>query len=138
MGPESREPVDINQIAEKYTYNPEFKHGPTAHVLHASNLNNVKDKKAHPHRTYIQQQKQVSKQSAGLVRFLTLCSISIFLLASLVTGRRPRCTVAGNVLYHTNPLEYQICSSQKGRSRVGPAIYVFSLLGLSPIGINKH
>ncbi len=28
-------------------------------------------------------------QSAGLVRFLIFCSISIFLLASLVAGRKP-------------------------------------------------
>ncbi len=53
-----------------------------------------------------------SNQSAGAVRFLIFCSISIFLLASLVAGRRTQCRVAGNVLYHTYPLEYQICSSQ--------------------------
>jgi hypothetical protein len=32
-----------------------------------------------------------STQSAGPVRFLIFCSISIFLLASLVAGRRPQC-----------------------------------------------
>jgi hypothetical protein len=32
-----------------------------------------------------------SLQSAGPVRFLIFCSISIFLLASLVAGRRPQC-----------------------------------------------
>ncbi len=32
-----------------------------------------------------------SNQSAGPVRFLIFCSISIFLLASLVAGRRPQC-----------------------------------------------
>ncbi len=32
-----------------------------------------------------------STQSAGPVRFLIFCSISIFLLASLLAGRRPRC-----------------------------------------------
>ncbi len=42
-----------------------------------------------------------STQSAGPVRFLIFCSVSIFLLASLVAGRRPQCTVAGNVLYQT-------------------------------------
>ncbi len=35
-----------------------------------------------------------------------------FVLASLVAGRRPQCTVTGNVLHRTYPLEYQICSSQ--------------------------
>jgi hypothetical protein len=32
-----------------------------------------------------------STQSAGPVRFLIFCSISISLLASLVAGRRPQC-----------------------------------------------
>jgi hypothetical protein len=32
-----------------------------------------------------------STQSAGPVRFLIFCSMSIFLLASIVAGRRPRC-----------------------------------------------
>jgi hypothetical protein len=53
-----------------------------------------------------------SNQSAGPVRFLIFCSTSIFLLASLVAGRRPQCTIAGNVLHRTYPLEYRICSSQ--------------------------
>jgi hypothetical protein len=35
-----------------------------------------------------------------------------FLLASLLAGRRPPCTVAENVLHQTYPLEYQIYSSQ--------------------------
>jgi hypothetical protein len=48
-----------------------------------------------------------STQSAGQ---LSACSISIFLLASLVAGRRPQCRVAGNVLHNTHPLEYKICS----------------------------
>ncbi len=42
-----------------------------------------------------------SIQSAGPVRFLIFCSISIFVRASLVAGRGPQCTVAGNVLYQT-------------------------------------
>jgi hypothetical protein len=33
-----------------------------------------------------------STQSAGPVRFLICCSISIYLLASLVAGRRPQCS----------------------------------------------
>jgi hypothetical protein len=52
------------------------------------------------------------RQSAGPVRFLIVCSISIFLLAILVAGRSARCKVAGNVLHHTYPLEYHICASQ--------------------------
>jgi hypothetical protein len=40
------------------------------------------------------------------------CSISIFLLANLVTSRRTQCSVAGKALHHTYPLEYHICSSQ--------------------------
>jgi hypothetical protein len=52
-----------------------------------------------------------STKSAGPVRFLIFCSKSIFLLASLLAGRRPQCTLAGNLLYHTYPLEYQISSS---------------------------
>jgi hypothetical protein len=32
-----------------------------------------------------------STQSAGPVRLFIFCSISIFLLASLVAGRRPQC-----------------------------------------------
>jgi hypothetical protein len=55
-------------------------------------------------------------QSDGPVRFLIFCSISIILLASLVAGRKLQLTagiyrLAGNVLHHTYPLEYQICSS---------------------------
>ncbi len=38
------------------------------------------------------------------------------------------CRVAGNVLYQTYLLDYQICSGQPGRSGVGPALYIFSLL----------
>ncbi len=37
-----------------------------------------------------------STQSAGPVRFLIFCSISIFLLASLVAGMGPQCTVGAD------------------------------------------
>jgi hypothetical protein len=40
------------------------------------------------------------------------------------------CTLAGNVLNHTYPLEYQSAPASPGRSRVGPALYVFNLLEL--------
>jgi hypothetical protein len=66
------------------------------------------------------------------VRFFLFCSISIIPLASLVAGRRPQCTVAGNIiLHHIYPLKYQTAPASPGRSRVGPALYVFSLLGLA-------
>jgi hypothetical protein len=67
------------------------------------------------------------------VRFLMFCSISIFLLASLVAGRRPQCTLAGNLLYHTYPLEYQIFFNEScwaSSLRIWPALYVFGLLCL--------
>jgi hypothetical protein len=38
----------------------------------------------------------LSTQSAGPVRFLILCSISISLLASLVSGRRPQCNAGAD------------------------------------------
>jgi hypothetical protein len=44
------------------------------------------------HRTHIRQSDTQSTQSAGPVRFLIFCSISIFLLASLVAGRGPQCS----------------------------------------------
>ncbi len=74
-----------------------------------------------------------SNQSAGPVRFLIFCSISIFLLASLVAGRRHQCN-AGAVqqgMYSTIPIHWNIKSApaSPGRSRVGPAFYVFSFLG---------
>ncbi len=53
-----------------------------------------------------------STQSDGPVRFLIFFSISISLLASLVAGRRPWATIAGNVLQYTYPLEYQTCTSR--------------------------
>ncbi len=75
-------------------------------------------------------------QSAGPLRFLIVCSMSIFLLASLVAGRRPQCTVAGNVLYHTYPLKSHAASP--GRSHVGPALYVFSLWGKRDAHLPPH
>jgi hypothetical protein len=76
-----------------------------------------------------------STQSAGPVRFFTFRSISIFLLASLVAVRRPQCTLAGNVQYSTIPIHLYIKSppASPGKSRVGPALYVFSLLGYTSV-----
>jgi hypothetical protein len=37
-----------------------------------------------------------STQSAGPVRFLICCSISIILVASLVAGRKPQCTTGAD------------------------------------------
>jgi hypothetical protein len=76
-----------------------------------------------------------SNQSAGPVRFLIFCLISIFLLASLVAGRRHQCN-AGAVqqgMYSTIPIHWNIKSApaSPGRSHVGPAFYVFSFLGLA-------
>jgi hypothetical protein len=56
--------------------------------------------------------KRLNTQSAVPVHRLIFCSISIFLLASLVTVRRHQCRIVGNVLHHTYPLEYKIFSSQ--------------------------
>jgi hypothetical protein len=74
-----------------------------------------------------------STQSAGPVHFLIFCSISIFLLASLVAGREPQYT-AGAVqqgMYSIIPIHWNIKSApaSPGRSHVGTALYVFSLLG---------
>ncbi len=69
-----------------------------------------------------------SNQSAGPGRFLIFCSISIFLLASLVAGRRPQCS-AGAM--------QQGLYSSPGRSRVGPAFYVFSFLGPDNTGLER-
>ncbi len=57
-----------------------------------------------------------STQSDGPVQFLIFGSISIF-PAGQPSGRQKTpvycwCRLAGNVLHHTYPLEYQICSSQ--------------------------
>jgi hypothetical protein len=73
-----------------------------------------------------------SPQSAGPVRFLIFCSVSIVLLASPVAGRKPQCT-AGAVqqgMCSIRPIHKNIKSApaRPGRSRVGPALYVFSLL----------
>ncbi len=75
-----------------------------------------------------------STQSAGPVRFLIFCSISISLLASLVAGRRPQCAASApqQGMNSIIPVHWNIKSApaSPGRSRVGPALYVFSLLGL--------
>ncbi len=75
-----------------------------------------------------------STQSAGPVRFLTFCSISIILLASLVAGNPSVRTVllVQSSRECTPPyLSTGISKSApaRGRGRVGPALYVFSLLG---------
>jgi hypothetical protein len=59
--------------------------------------------------------------------------MSMFLLASPVAGRKPQCN-AGAVqqgMYSTIPIHWNIKSApaSQGRSRVGPAFYVFSFLG---------
>ncbi len=73
-----------------------------------------------------------SRQSAGPVRFFIFCSISIFLLAGLVAGRRPQCTAGApeQRMHSTIPIHWNIksASASPGRSRVGPALYEFSLL----------
>jgi hypothetical protein len=77
-----------------------------------------------------------SIQSDGPVRFLIFFSLSIFLLASLVAGRRLQCT-AGTVrtdlqgMYSTIPIHWNIKSApaSPGRCRVGSSLYVFCLLG---------
>jgi hypothetical protein len=74
-----------------------------------------------------------STQSYGPVSFLIFCTISIFLLASLVAGRKPQCTAGADQqgMYSTIPIHWNIKSApaSPGRSRVGPAFYVFSFLG---------
>jgi hypothetical protein len=74
-----------------------------------------------------------STQSAGPGCVLIFCSISIILLASLVAGRRSQYT-AGAVqqeMYSIRSIHQNIKSAPASldRSRVGPALYVFSLLG---------
>ncbi len=77
--------------------------------------------------------KSQSTQSAGPVRFMIFCSISIFLLASLVTGKRPRRNSSAQQqgMYSIIPIHWNIKSAPASlsRRRVGPALYVFSLLG---------
>jgi hypothetical protein len=73
-----------------------------------------------------------STQSAGPVRFLIFCSISIFLLSSLVAGKGPQCS-AGHCGRECTPpyLSTGISKSapaSPGRSRAGPSLYIFSLL----------
>ncbi len=74
-------------------------------------------------------------QSAGPVRFLKFCSISISLLASLVAGRKTQCSAGSDQqgMYSTIPIHWNITSApaSPGRSRVGPVLYVNSLLALA-------
>jgi hypothetical protein len=59
---------------------------------------------------------------------LIFCSISIFLLASLVTGRIPQCNCGAEQqgMYSIRPIHWKIKPSpaSPGRSRVGPVLYV--------------
>ncbi len=75
-----------------------------------------------------------SNQSAGPICFLIFCSISISLLTSLVAGRRPQRNAGADQLgmYSTIPVHWNIKSAPAslGRSRVGPAFYIFSFLNL--------
>jgi hypothetical protein len=69
-------------------------------------------------------------------RFLIFCSTSISLLASLVAGRRPQWTAGADKqgMYSIIPIHLNIKSApaSPGRSRVGPAFYVFSFLDCDP------
>ncbi len=62
-----------------------------------------------------------------------ICSISNSLLASLLAGRKPQCTPGADYLRMYLPIHWNIKSSpaSPGRSRVGPALYVLSLLDFS-------
>ncbi len=75
-----------------------------------------------------------SNQSAGPVCFLIFDSISIFLLASPVAGRKPQWTTGADQqgMYSTIPIHWNIKSApaSPGRSRVGPAFNVLSFLGI--------
>jgi hypothetical protein len=74
-----------------------------------------------------------SNQSAGPVRFLIFCPISIFLLASLVAGKRPQWIAVADYqgMYPTIPIYWNIKSApvSLGRSRAGPAFYVLASWG---------
>ncbi len=76
-----------------------------------------------------------STQSAGPVGFLIFCSISMFLLAILLAGRRPQCSAGAElqrmyIMYSMRPIHRNIKPSPAGpgRSRAGPVLYIFSLL----------
>ncbi len=79
--------------------------------------------------------KPQSTQSAGPVRFFIFCSISIFLLARQVAGKGPQCSAGPpqQRMYSTIPIHWNIKSApaSPGRSRAGPALHVFSLLGIN-------
>jgi hypothetical protein len=74
----------------------------------------------------------LSTQSAGPVRFMTFCSISMFLLA----GRRLQGSASAEQqgMYSTIPIlrNMKPPSGSPGISHVGPVLYVFSLLGVRP------
>jgi hypothetical protein len=62
-----------------------------------------------------------STQSAGPVRFFIFSSISIFLLASLVAGRKTQCTAGADQqgMYSTMPFHKNIKSAPAGPSKSG-------------------
>jgi hypothetical protein len=72
---------------------------------------------------------------------LIFCSISIFLLASPVAGKKPQWTAVADYqgMYPTIPIHWNIKSAPAslGRSRAGPAFYVFSFLGWWPSDIKE-
>ncbi len=74
----------------------------------------------------------IYSRELDLSTFLIFCSISIFLLASLMTGREPQCSAGAlqQGMYSTILIHWNIKSppASPGRSRVGPEVYVFSLL----------
>ncbi len=74
-------------------------------------------------------------ENAGPLQILIFWSISIFQLSCLLVGRRAQCTVAGIVLHH---IHWNIKSSpaSPGRSRVGPALYEFSLLTIDHVHVS--
>ncbi len=68
-----------------------------------------------------------STHHAGPVRFFIFCSISIFLLASLVANRNPSVILehsSRECTYSTIAIHWNIKSApaSPGRSRVGPAL----------------
>jgi hypothetical protein len=75
-----------------------------------------------------------STQSAGPVRFLIFCSISIFLLDSLVAGRRLQWTAGADKqgMYSIIRIHWNIKTAlaSQGRSRAGPALYIH----ITPLG----
>ncbi len=60
----------------------------TVHILYQRTVSDIKPYRKRLLYIYTQVLTPQSNQSAGPVRFLMFCSISIFQLASLVAGRR--------------------------------------------------